>query len=121
MRIGPRTVDEGLKAFKRRAGRSRVVVRLRRRRGQGARQRFYGQFISTGDLVFDVGAHVGKRTAVFLALGARVVAVEPQAECVAELRRSFARNDRLSIVPHALAATEGTQPSRATRSRCSRA
>lgn len=45
----------------------------------------YRQFVKSGDLVFDVGANVGNRTAVFLRLGARVVAVEPHASCVAEL------------------------------------
>lgn len=39
----------------------------------------YARYVSAGDLVFDVGAHVGHRTASFLRLGARVVAVEPQA------------------------------------------
>ncbi|MFN3891896.1 MAG: FkbM family methyltransferase [Beijerinckiaceae bacterium] len=38
----------------------------------------YAQFVSRGDLVFDVGAHVGHRTASFLRLGAKVVAIEPQ-------------------------------------------
>ena len=38
----------------------------------------YAGFVQRGDLVFDVGAHVGHRTASFLRLGARVVAVEPQ-------------------------------------------
>jgi hypothetical protein len=83
-----RSLRRGAKAVKRRVGRSQAVVRLRRRRGQASRLRFYGAFVSAGDLVFDVGAHVGNRTAVFLELGARVVAVEPQAQCVAELQRS---------------------------------
>lgn len=39
----------------------------------------YARYVLKGDLVFDVGAHVGHRTASFLRLGARVVAVEPQA------------------------------------------
>jgi hypothetical protein len=39
--------------------------------------RLYGQFIKDGDLVFDVGSHVGDRAASFSRLGARVVAVEP--------------------------------------------
>ncbi len=38
----------------------------------------YARYVGKGDLVFDVGAHVGHRTASFLRLGARVVAVEPQ-------------------------------------------
>lgn len=38
----------------------------------------YRPFIEEGDLVFDVGAHVGDRTSSFRRLGARVVAIEPQ-------------------------------------------
>ena len=42
------------------------------------RLRFYAQFVSPGDLVFDVGANFGNRTKVLLRLGASVVAFEPQ-------------------------------------------
>ena len=38
---------------------------------------FYSQFISQGDLVFDIGANRGDRTELFVQMGARVVAVEP--------------------------------------------
>src|SRR4051794_35313498 len=38
----------------------------------------YRRFVRPGDLVFDVGSHVGDRIASFRRLGARVVAVEPQ-------------------------------------------
>ena len=38
----------------------------------------YRRFVQRGDLVFDIGAHVGDRIASFRRLGARVVAVEPQ-------------------------------------------
>ncbi len=38
----------------------------------------YGQFVRPGDLVFDIGAHVGDRVSSFRRLGARVLAVEPQ-------------------------------------------
>ena len=43
-----------------------------------AMDRLYREFIRPGDLVFDVGAHVGDRIASFRRLGAKVVAVEPQ-------------------------------------------
>jgi FkbM family methyltransferase len=50
--------------------------------GDGARaaamDRLYRNFINPGDLVFDVGAHVGDRVASFRRIDARVVAVEPQ-------------------------------------------
>lgn len=42
---------------------------------------FYAQFISPGDLVFDIGANVGSYTEMFLRLGAKVVAAEPNREC----------------------------------------
>lgn len=40
-------------------------------------RKFYSQFLSPGDLVFDIGANVGVYTEVFSSLGSRVVAVEP--------------------------------------------
>ena len=38
----------------------------------------YRDFVPQGGLVFDIGAHVGDRVSAFRALGARVVALEPQ-------------------------------------------
>jgi FkbM family methyltransferase len=51
-----------------------------------AMDRLYGKFIKPGDLVFDVGAHVGDRIGSFRRLGARVVAVEPQPALAKTLR-----------------------------------
>jgi FkbM family methyltransferase len=51
-----------------------------------AMDRLYGQFIKPGDLVFDIGSHVGDRIASFRRLGARVVAVEPQPALARTLR-----------------------------------
>ncbi|MDQ0420769.1 FkbM family methyltransferase [Peteryoungia aggregata LMG 23059] len=45
---------------------------------RSALRRFYASIVKPGDLVFDVGAHVGSRSRTLLDLGARVVAVEPQ-------------------------------------------
>ena len=50
-------------------------------------RRLYRQFIAKGDLVFDVGANVGLKTKAFLALGARVVAVEANPDCEEIIRR----------------------------------
>lgn len=63
----------------------------------------YRTLIGPGDVVFDVGAHVGGRTGVFLTLGARVVAVEPDGSSLEALRRDFGANDRVTIVPMAVA------------------
>jgi FkbM family methyltransferase len=41
-------------------------------------RRFYSAFIKPGDLCFDIGAHTGNRSEVWLKMGAFVVALEPQ-------------------------------------------
>jgi FkbM family methyltransferase len=50
---------------------------------------FHQRFLDPGDLAFDVGAHVGDRTASFRRLGARVVCVEPQPRLDRLLRLIF--------------------------------
>lgn len=67
----------------------------------------YRQFIKPGEVVFDVGAHVGGRTALFLEAGARVVAVEPQRSCLVRLRERFKGDPRVKVVPKALGARPG--------------
>lgn len=68
---------------------------------------FYRQFIRPGDLAFDVGANIGNRTGVFLSIGARVVAVEPQSGCVAKIRKTHGRNPNLTIFQGGLADKPG--------------
>lgn len=81
--------------------------------GRGQREhrealtRFYAAFMGPGDVVFDVGAHVGGRTEVFLALGASVIAFEPQEACARRLYRHFGSNPRVAIVQRALDAEAG--------------
>ena len=67
----------------------------------------YSKFISPGELCFDVGANIGTRVRILLKLGARVVAVEPQDECIGNLRKAFRKNPRLTVVQKALGACEG--------------
>ena len=59
--------------------------------------RLYGRFVRRGDLVFDVGAHVGDRVASFRRLGARVVAVEPQPALVKVLKLFYGRRADIAI------------------------
>jgi FkbM family methyltransferase len=66
---------------------------------------FYSAFVKKGDCCFDIGANVGNRARVFLELGANVVAVEPQENCVTELRRI--KNRRLRVIQKVLGASEG--------------
>lgn len=57
-------------------------------------KRFYRQLVAPGDLVFDIGAHVGSRSATLLSLGAEVVAVEPQPVFARMIRRHLAHRLR---------------------------
>jgi FkbM family methyltransferase len=41
---------------------------------------FYSQFFARGDLVFDVGANQGEYAEIFADIGARVIAIEPNAD-----------------------------------------
>jgi FkbM family methyltransferase len=84
--------------------------RRRKRDAAATRARipFYRQFVRGGDLVFDVGANVGDRAAIFARLGARVVAVEPMGSLARRLRLRFALTRRVRIVRAAVGAEVGT-------------
>jgi FkbM family methyltransferase len=73
-----------------------------------AMDRLYADFVHPGDLVFDIGAHVGDRIAAFRRLGARVIAVEPQPALVRTLRLFYGRDRAVVIEPVAVGATEGS-------------
>jgi FkbM family methyltransferase len=74
----------------------------------GAMERLYRRFVTSGDLVFDIGAHVGDRVAVFRKLGARVVAAEPQPALVGTLRLFYGRDRNVVIEPVAIGRESGT-------------
>ena len=69
---------------------------------QAALRRLYAPFVSRGSLVFDVGAHLGDRTAAFSALGADVVALEPQPRVARWLRRLVGRRPGVRIIEEAV-------------------
>lgn len=79
------------------------------RKRAAAMDRLHGNFVQSGDLVFDVGAHVGDRVASFRRLGARVVAVEPQWAMARALRLLYGRDSFVTIEAVAV----GRQPGRA--------
>jgi FkbM family methyltransferase len=70
-------------------------------------RRFYAGFVRPGDLAFDIGAHLGNRTRALAALGAHVVAVEPQGACHAVLRRLLPAG-RTTLVRAAVAESTGS-------------
>jgi FkbM family methyltransferase len=67
------------------------------RRHSQAMDALYGQFVKPGDLVFDIGAHVGDRVAAFRRLGAKVVAVEPQPALAFTLNMLYGRDVNVTI------------------------
>ena len=73
-----------------------------------AMDRLYGRFVQRGDLVFDVGAHVGDRVASFRRLGARVVAIEPQPALVKVLKLLYGRTSDVTIEATAVGRSSGT-------------
>jgi FkbM family methyltransferase len=81
--------------------RSLAIYHLIPRRQRSLRA-LYGQFAGAGDLVFDVGAHVGNRTRALAGLGCRVVAVEPQPAMAAALRVVVGRQPAVQIVEAAV-------------------
>ncbi|MFC4149558.1 FkbM family methyltransferase [Micromonospora mangrovi] len=71
---------------------------------------FFSRFVAAGDLVFDVGAHVGDHVGCFRRLDARVVAVEPQPVCARALRAIYAGDERVVLVEAACGRSVGRLP-----------
>jgi len=71
---------------------------------------FYSQFIKRGDLCFDIGAHFGNRTEIFLKLGAKVVAVEPQEKWANYLEKKFGKNPNFRLIRKGLSDREEELP-----------
>ncbi|MGZ5896675.1 MAG: FkbM family methyltransferase [Xanthobacteraceae bacterium] len=101
---------------------ARMLERLRTARGvvrslriyygdrarNAAMERLYAKFVKPGDLVFDVGAHVGDRVRAFRRLGARVIAVEPQPALARTLWFFYGRNRDVVIEQTAVGRETGT-------------
>ncbi|MFO0813506.1 MAG: FkbM family methyltransferase [Gemmatales bacterium] len=68
---------------------------------------FYSQFVKPNSLCFDVGANYGLKTEVFLRLGAKVVAFEPQPECIKEIESRLGQQSKLTIEQTALGQAPG--------------
>jgi FkbM family methyltransferase len=76
----------------------------------GRLTRLYSPFLGPGALGFDIGAHVGNRVRCWRALGARVVAVEPQPDLLRVLHLIYGRDQAVTLVPQAVGATPGQAP-----------
>lgn len=76
--------------------------------GQARRLRtFYAEFVSPGDVCFDIGAHVGNRLKALAGLGAQVVALEPQPAFFKFLNWTYGRKAGITLLPLAAGAVPG--------------
>jgi len=65
----------------------------------------YQRWVKPGGLVFDIGANVGNRIDIFLEIGAKIVAVEPQKHCIQILMEKF--GNKINIENIGLSESEG--------------
>jgi FkbM family methyltransferase len=70
-------------------------------------RRFYEPFIKSGEVCFDIGAHVGNRLRVFVAMGANVIALEPQPIFMHYLKFWFGRKPGVVLLGKAVGGKEG--------------
>ena len=63
--------------------------------------KLYSTFVDPTSLVFDVGANVGNRIQALLWCGARIIAVEPQPDCIQILKETYRSNRQVVIVESA--------------------
>ncbi len=78
------------------------------RRRHRAMDALYAQFTEPGDLVFDIGSHVGDRIASFRRLDCRVLAAEPQPALARVLTLLYGWRRDVTILQAAVGAAEGT-------------
>jgi FkbM family methyltransferase len=71
---------------------------------------FYRRVIGDNrNLIFDIGANSGNKTAIFMRLATRVVCVEPGIGALAQLHWRFRRNARVCIVPKGVGENKAPQ------------
>jgi FkbM family methyltransferase len=97
-------------SFRRSAGLLRSILMYYGVPGRNrALRRFYAQFVRPGDLCFDIGAHVGNRLQALSRLGARVVALEPQPQCMRLMRSWYGHHPNIELVEQAVGGAGGTR------------
>ncbi len=71
-------------------------------------QRLYRMFLRSGDLAFDLGAHVGNRIWAWRRIGVRVVALEPNPVLLGRLRGWYRTDPEVTLLGLAAGAVSGT-------------
>jgi len=71
--------------------------------------KFYSRFVNQGDLCFDIGANVGRRTRVLLKINTKVVAVEPHPQCMRVLKKKYNKCNNVTLVQKAVGECSGQE------------
>lgn len=71
------------------------------------RRDFYLQFLKPGDIYFDVGANYGNRIDPLSKNQIRIIAIEPQLECIRYLKKKY--GNKITIIPKGLAEKKGSK------------
>jgi len=69
-------------------------------------RKFYQTLLPSGSLVFDIGANVGVLSAMFAALGNRVIALEPNKDCVRHIELSYSQ-ESIEVIQAVAGPTNG--------------
>jgi FkbM family methyltransferase len=67
---------------------------------------FYAKLLPSGSLVFDIGANAGMFSAIFSSLNTKVVALEPNTDCVRHIQLSYA-SESIEVIQAAAGAHNG--------------
>lgn len=70
---------------------------------------FYSKLINKSDLCFDIGANNGKKSRLMLATGAKVIAFEPQSQCLNHLNDLKKNHSNFDFHPIAVGAKNETK------------
>lgn len=87
----------------------KIVFKLRGGEVDHSERDFLGRLIQPDSLVFDVGANRGQSSEHYIALGARVVAFEPQTDLHPEIRQLCHNSPKLTIEACGLGSKEETR------------
>ncbi len=87
----------------------KLVFRMRGGKPGNDDRVFLKRFIGSDSLVFDVGANRGQSSELYIDLGAKVVAFEPQTDLHPEIRQLCRNSPKLKIEPCGLGSKEETR------------
>lgn len=86
------------KYYSNKIGNLRVVQLVKNHLNGYNQLKFYKKYLGSNKLVFDVGANIGKKSDLFLKLGCKVVAIEPQSDLAERLRSRHSLNNSIVVL-----------------------